>query len=120
MAQRTDKPAAAATDDTAATLAQLEQANGELAEQLGAAQAEVERLRSLLDAPQARRVSPDDELRRTRRALEITALVELHAAGKALGVADERAVTAALRLGAELCDEVEGAPLAPSALAPAG
>lgn len=53
------------------------------------------------------RASPDDELRRTRRALEIGALVKLHVEGRALGVTDERAVSVALRLGQALCDDVD-------------
>ena len=51
-----------------------------------------------------------DEMRRTRRALEITALASLHVESKALGVAHERCITAALRLGDELAAEVEAAP----------
>ena len=54
-----------------------------------------------------RAFSPEPEQRRTRRALEIDALVRLHSAGLAAGVKDERALSAALRLGAELCDDVE-------------
>lgn len=54
--------------------------------------------------------SPDVELRRTRRALEISALVSLHVEKVALGLTDERAVSAALRLGDELVAEVEASP----------
>lgn len=54
--------------------------------------------------------SPDVELRRTRRALEISALVSLHTESAALGLKDERAVSAALRLGDELVAEVEASP----------
>lgn len=54
--------------------------------------------------------SPDVELRRTRRALEISALVSLHVEKVALGLTDERAVSAALRLGDELAAEVEASP----------
>lgn len=53
--------------------------------------------------------STEPEQRRTRRALEIDALVRLHRAGLAAGVKDERALSAALRLGTELCDDVERA-----------
>lgn len=63
---------------------------------------EADDLRTLLGR---RTFSP--EQRRTRRALEIDALVRLHRAGVTAGVKDERALSAALRLGAELCDDVE-------------
>ena len=61
-------------------------------------------------AARGHHVSPDDELRRTRRALEISALVSLHVEKVALGLTDERAVSAALRLGDELAAEVEASP----------
>lgn len=66
--------------------------------------ADAEDLREKLER---RLSSTEPEPRRTRRALEIDALVRLHRAGLAAGVKDERALSAALRLGAELCDDVE-------------
>ena len=80
------------------------------------AQRDVERTRAeqlLADAEDLRTqfehrpFSTQSEQRRTRRALEIDALVRLHRAGLTAGVKDERALSAALRLGAELCDDVE-------------
>ncbi|MDO9016567.1 MAG: hypothetical protein Q8S73_31520 [Deltaproteobacteria bacterium] len=78
---------------------------------------EVDELHHTLDRG-ARTSSPDRDLRRTRRALETTALLTMHAAGKGVGVNHERWLSAAMQLADQTAADVE-ADAAPPAPPPA-